>query len=55
MFRPCDRPAVASPRPPQGGGKDDDVDGDGVSQIYFEETKVDIKLIPPTTVDKKLI
>lgn len=40
MFRPLDRPAVASPRPPQGGNKDDDVDVDGVSQIYFEENNL---------------
>jgi hypothetical protein len=39
MFRPLDRPAVASPRPPQGGIKDDDGDVDGVPQIYFEGNK----------------
>lgn len=43
ISRPAsDRPAVASPRPPQGGGKDDDVDVDGVSQIYFEENNLTI-------------
>ena len=40
MFRPCDRPAVASPRPPQGGNKDVVVDVDGISQIYFEENNL---------------
>ena len=38
---------IAPPRrrgrqPPQGGYQDDDVDVDGVSQIYFEENKKSI-------------